>query len=333
MKRRNFIAGLGAATATAAAAPVLRPRSARAQSALPVIGILSGQSEGGNPGAIAAFRKGLGEQGYFEGRNVEILYRWAATQYDRLPALAADLVHRQVAIIVTGGGAAPLVAARKATATIPIVFITGSDPVERGFVASLSHPGGNATGVALLFQTVVAKRLELLREIVPAATVFAFLANPTAADSRAQIREAETAARILGVHLAILNTSTASEINAAFRTIAEQQIGALAVSSDVLFFNEADHLAELATIHRLPTIYHTREIVDAGGLMSYGASISDGYRVAGTYAGRILKGEKPADLPVQQSIRIETVVNLKAAKAIGLAIPTETLLRADEVIE
>jgi putative ABC transport system substrate-binding protein len=330
MRRRDFIAGL----VGAAASPSIQPHAAHAQQeALPLIGILSGQSEAGNRDAIAAFRKGLGEQGYVEARNVEILFHWAATQYDRLPTLAADLVRRRVAVIVTGGGAASTLAAKAASAAIPIVFIAGADPVERGFVASLNRPGGNITGVTLLFQTVVAKRLELLHEIVPATVRLGLLVNPTSADSESQVREAESAARVLGIRLTVLNASTPSEIEAAFATVALEKIGALAVASDVLFFNQADRLAAFAASHRVPTIYHAREMVDAGGLMSYGASISDAYRVAGTYAGRILKGEKPADLPVQQSTRIETVVNLKTAKGLGLELPTSILLRADEVIE
>jgi putative ABC transport system substrate-binding protein len=326
MKRREFIAGLGAAAAW--------PLAARTQQvALPLIGILSGQSEAGNPQLIAVFRKGLGEQGYVEGRNVEILYRWAETQYDRLPEQAADLVRRRVAVIVTGGGAAAVAAAKAATSTIPIVFTAGADPVELGFVASLNRPGGNITGVTFLTVELLAKRLEMLHEIVPAAAAIGFLVNPTTADGKSAVREMEIAARTLGVRLVVVNSSTRSDIEPAFATLAGQQVGAVVVGSDPFFFNNADRVIALAARFAMPAIYHLREIVDAGGLMSYGTSLSDAYRLAGTEAGRILKGEKPGDLPVQRSIRIETVLNLKTARALGLNVPTSILLRSDEVIE
>jgi putative ABC transport system substrate-binding protein len=326
MRRREFIAGLAGAAAWA-------PTSLAQQPAVPMIGILNGQSEAGNPQAFAVFRESLGNQGYIEGRNVEILYRWAETRYDRLPVLAADLVRRRVALIVAGGGAAALAAAKAATATIPIVFIAGADPVELGFVTSLNRPGGNATGVTFLTVELLAKRLELLREIIPAAATIGFLVNPTTGDGKAAIREMESAARTLGVRLVVAKSSTASEIEVAFATLAGQHAKALAVASDPLFFNQANQLTALAARNAMPAIYHAREIVDAGGLMSYGASISDAYRLAGIDAGRILKGEKPADLPVQRSTRIEMVLNLKTAKALGLEVPTSVLLRADEVIE
>jgi putative ABC transport system substrate-binding protein len=324
VRRRDFIAGLGSVAAW--------PLAVRGQQpAAPVVGYLSGGTE--NAARLGPFRQGLGEQGYVEGRNLEILYR-SAEGYDRLPALAADLVRRRVAVIVAGGGPASL-AATAATSTIPIVFATGGDPVELGLVASLDRPGGNTTGASFLTSELTAKRLELLHEIVPAATLIGFLFNPTNSVGAAERREAEIAARILGVRLVIANASMASEIEAAFAILVEQRIGSLLVAGDPLFTNvQRDQLLALAARHAVPAIYETREIVDAGGLMSYGAKdISGTFRLAGNYAGRILKGEKPADLPVQRSGRTETALNLKTAKALGIKVPTATLLHADEVIE
>ena len=326
MRRREFITFVGSAA-------VAWPLAARAQQpALPVVGYLSAGSPDSNVG-VAGFRKGFAEMGYVEGQNVAIEYRWALGRYDRLPALAADLVRRRVAVIVAAGGPASL-AAKSATATIPIVFGTGGDPIELGLVASLDRPGGNATGASFLTQELTAKRIELLHEIVPAATLIGILLNPTNSLSEAQRREAEIAARILGVRLVIANASTASEIEAAFAILVEQRIGALLVAGDPLFISVMrDQLVALTARHAVPAIYEARENVDAGGLMSYGTSILDANRLSGVYTGRILKGEKPADLPVQQSTKVELVINLKTAKALGITVPQLLLGRVDEVIE
>jgi putative ABC transport system substrate-binding protein len=287
MNRRDFITLLGGAVAL--------PLAARAQQqrVLPTIGFLSGLTESAAGPYASAFRRGLAEEGYVEERNVDILYRWAETQFERLPTLVADLVRRGVAVIAATGGAAVL-AAKSATATIPIVSTFGTDPVEVGLVARINHPGGNITGVSFLTTALTAKRLEVLHEVVPAATSIGFLVNPTSALVEAEIREAETAARIIAVRLAILKASTPFEIENAFVTAVGQPIGALLASADPLFFEQRAQLAALALRHAVPAIYHAREIVDAGGLMSYGASISDAYRLAGTYVGRILKAEKMA---------------------------------------
>ena len=326
--RRGVITLLGGAAAAG------WPLAARAQQpAMPVIGFLS---SGTNPssGRIAdAFGQGLSEQGYVEGRNVEIIYR-SAQQTEGFLALAADLVRRRVALIVIpdpGTGAA--LAAKSATGSIPIVFGIGSDPVESGLVASLNRPGGNLTGVYFLNQELTAKHLELLHKIAPNVTTVGFLVNPTNSVVKAQNREAETAARSLGLNLTILNATTPNEIEAAFATVVERQIGALAVDADSLFFLQRDQLAAHAARHVVPAIYSAREYVEVGGLMSYGARLSDTLRVVGSYAGRILKGANPADLPVQQSTRIEMALNLGTAKALGLTVPQTLLVAADEVIE
>ena len=327
MHRRSFLTLLGGA---AAAWPL---GAGAQQGALPVIGYLSVARESAIKALTAAFLQGLGEQGYIEGRNIEILYRWAETHYDRLPALAADLVRRRVNVIVTTAGAASAMAAKLATTTIPIVFQMGDDPVEAGLVASFNRPGGNLTGATFISGPLTVKRLELLHEMVPATTQIGYLVNPANPQIKVRISQSETLARVLGIHLVIQSASTPDEIEAAFITLAGQRIGALLVDDDALFFNQRDQLAALAAEHAVPAIYHSRENVDAGGLMSYGANFAEAYRLAGNYSGRILKGEKPADLPVQQSTRIETVLNLKAAKALGIEVPTATLLRANEVIE
>jgi putative tryptophan/tyrosine transport system substrate-binding protein len=326
MRRREFIVGVGSATAWPIAALAQRP-------VIPVIGFLSGASE--NAGFAAAFRRGLGEEGYVEGRNVEILYRYAEFQYERLPLLAADLTRHPVAVIFTTGGQASMLVAKAATTIIPIVLVTGTDPVELGLVASLSRPGGNLTGVYFLDQAVNGKRVQLLHEVLPTTSPIGFLINPTSPSIQVdpEIREARRAARILGLRLVILNASTPSEIEAAFTNLADQRIGALLVIADAFFNLQRDQLAALAARYAVPVIYPYREPVDAGGLMSYGPSLSDAHRLAGTYVGRILKGEKPADLPVQQSTRIEMVINLKAARALGLEIPPMLLALADDVVE
>ena len=295
---------------------------------MPVVGFLSGSREG--PFTAAAIRQGLGEQGYVEGRNVEIVYRWAELQYDLLPALAADLVRRKVDVIVATGGANSVQAAKSATSTSPIVFATGADPVDLGLSASLNRPGGDITGVTFLGEALTAKRLELLHDILPAAKSIGFLVNSTTPQAKAQVRDAESAAQALGVQLTILDARTQGEIERDLAILVGQQIDAFLTGDDPLF---TASLAALVARHPLPVVHHLRSTVVAGGLMSYGAELFDAYRLVGRYAGRILKGEKPGDLPVQQSTKVELVVNLKAAKALGIEVPTSILLRADEVIE
>jgi putative ABC transport system substrate-binding protein len=325
MKRREFITLLGGAA-------VAWPRVARAQQRMPVIGYLLSDLLEPERQFVAAFHRGLAETGYVEGRNVAIEYRSAESRNDRLPALAAELVRRQVAVIATSSTPGAL-AAKAATQTIPIVFGIGSDPVEIGLVASLNRPGGNLTGVSQLNVDIAAKRLEMLHELVPAATQIAVLVNPTNPAGEALLREAQVAARALGVRLSVLNASSESEIDGAFATLVGQRADALLVSGDNLFTTHRDRIIALAARHAVPAIYQFREFAAAGGLMSYGASVTDAYRLLGVYTGQILKGEKPADLPVQQATKIEMIINLKTAKALGLTMPTSTLLRADEVIE
>jgi putative ABC transport system substrate-binding protein len=325
MRRRTFIAGLGAA-----AWPVM----ARGQQAgMPVIGYLSGLSEAGTMSTATAFRRGLFEQGYDEGRTVEILYRSADGHYDRLPELAAELVKRRVAVVFASVPALTVIAARSATAAIPIVFANGADPVELGFVASLNRPGGNITGVNFLVIAMTAKRLEVLRQIAPAGLSVGFLINPANSTAVAQVKEAKAAADILGVRLIVLNATTSAEIEMTFAGLAGQKIGAVLGGADALLFSERDLIARLAAQYGVPALFELREFVEAGGLISYGPRIADAYRIAGTYAGRILKGEKPADLPVQQSTKVELLVNLKAGRALGITFPPDLLALADEVIE
>ncbi len=302
------------------------------QSALPVIGVLDGRSADESTPLVAALRRGLNETGFVEGRNVAIEHHWAHGQYDRLPALAADLVRRQVTVIATSGNASAL-AAKTATATIPIVFLTGADPVQAGLVASLSRPGGNLTGVTSLGVELGPKRLELLHELVPAATTIAILVNPANRSAEIQVRDMQAAARTLGLELHILQASTEREIDAAFATLTRLRAGALVISPEAFFNSRSEQLAALTVRHAVPAIYTYREFAAAGGLMSYGGSITDSYRQAGIYVGRILKGEKPADLPVQQSAKVELIINMKTAKALGLTVPFALLGRADEVIE
>jgi putative tryptophan/tyrosine transport system substrate-binding protein len=322
--RREFITLLGGGAAW--------PLAARAQQpALPVIGLLGG-TDVEDP-QLSAIRQGLNEAGYSEGRNVAIEYRWAEGHYERLPAFAADLARRQVAVIVAIQGTAPALAAKAATATIPIVFSTGGDPVKLGLVSSLNRPGGNVTGVSFLVNALGAKRLELLRTLVPTATVIGFLVNPANPNAEPEIKDMQEAARTLGLQIHIRNASSEQDIDAALSAFVEQRVNALITAADAFFLSRRDQLTRLAARYAIPAIYHVREIAAAGGLMSYGTSIADAYRLAGLYAGRILKGEKPAELPVMQSAKFEMVVNLKTAKALGLDVPLSLQLAADEVIE
>jgi putative ABC transport system substrate-binding protein len=328
MKRREFISILGGAAAASA-----WPLSARAQQPMPVVGFLSSGSPGPFANFIQAFRQGLGETGYSEGRNVAIEYRWAEGQYDRLPAFAADLVRRQVAVIAASGGLPPIQAAKEATTVIPIVFALGIDPVETGIVPSLNRPGGNITGISFVSNALGPKRLELLREIAPGSALIGVLVNPKNGGSVAEQEVVQAAARSLGQNIQIVNASSEDEIDTAFAVLAQARATALIVSTDPFFQSRGEQLAALALRHRLAAIYSLREYAVAGGLMSYGARVDETFHQAGVYTGRILKGAKPSDLPVQLPTRYELVVNLKAATAIGLKIPDSFYWRADEVIE
>jgi len=327
IRRRDLFVLLGGAA-------LAWPRAGRAQQkAMPVIGYLSGTSPGPYAPFVAAFHQGLGDTGYIEGQNVAIEYRWAEGHYDRLPGLAADLVGRKVDLISASGGNASARAAKSATSTIPIVFTSGDDPVATGLVASLARPGGNHTGVSFLVVEQHPKRLELLSELVPQARVIALLVNPNNPNAERVIGDAQDAARAKGVQLPIVKAGSESEIDAAFATLVQMHAGALVVASDAFLNSRRDRLVALASNHAVPAIYAQREDVAAGGLISYGPSITYGYRQLGIYAGKILKGAKPADLPVQQPTRFELVINLKTAKELGLTVPQALLARADEVIE
>jgi len=326
MKRREFITLLGGAAGW--------PLAARAQQpAMPVIGYLSARSQEDTSHLIAAFLRGLAENGYIEGQNVAIEYRFARGQYDRLPKMVADFVRRPVDVITTTGGEPAALAAKEATSSIPIVFTVGSDPVKQGLAGSFNRPGGNATGIVLLTNQLDPKRLGLLRDMVPNASTFGFLVNPKFPASEDQISDMHDAARAMNQTIQVLRANTDSELHAAFVTIAEQRIPALVVAASPFFDTRRDELVELAKHHRVPTIYHFREFVDAGGLMSYGVSFSDAYRQVGIYTGRVLKGAKPAELPVIQTTKFELVINLKTARALGLKISDNLLTLADEVIE
>jgi putative ABC transport system substrate-binding protein len=328
MRRRQFITLLGA---SAAAWPLAA--SAQQPPAMPVVGYLGAESPELWASRVRAFRQGLGEAGFVEGRNVLIEYRWAEGHNERFPALAADLVGRRVAVIAAPGSAPAAVAAKAATATIPIAFFTGGDPIELGLVTSLARPNANLTGVTNLTIEVVPKRLELLRELIPTGSAVAVLLNPTNPVAEAESRDLQAAARILGLQLHVLHARAESDFDAAFATLAQLRVRALVISPDALFGARDQLLAALALRHGLLSVHANREYVVAGGLMSYGNSFLDGHRMAGVYAGRLLKGEKPSDLPVMQSTRIEFIINMKTAKALGLDVPPSVLVRADEVIE
>jgi putative tryptophan/tyrosine transport system substrate-binding protein len=326
MRRREFISLIGGVAAT-------WPLALRAQQSLPVIGFLSSASPDEYAIRLRAFRQGLKEAGFVEGQNVAIEYRWAEDQYNRLPALAAELVHRQVAVIVAGGGLNSAMAAKAATVTIPIVFAVGVDPVKVGLVKSLNRPGGNLTGVSSQSVGVAEKRLELLHEVLPTTTTISVLVNPTSVLSEPSVQALQAAARALGLKLRILNASADRDFETAFATLVQQRANALVISSDTFFTTRAEQLAALSFRHAVPAIYQYRPFVAAGGLMSYGSDETEYYRLAGIYAGRILKGEKPADLPVQQISKVELIINLKTAKALGITVPQSVQNRADEVIE
>ena len=325
--RRDFIMLLGGAAAW--------PLAARAQQLeSPVIGYLSARSASDSGGTLADFKRGLAETGYFEGRNVAIEYRWAEGRYDTVPALVADLVRRRVALIAIPNGTASVLAAKTATQTIPIVFSIGSNPVEIGLVPNLSHPGGNLTGVAGLYAELAGKRLELLRELVPSATSIAFLVNPNnPVYAAVETKQVEAAAHAIGVRLLTLNAGNPREIDEAFATLVRQQAGALLVGADIYFLSRNDQIMALAARHKIAAVYAYIEDTIAGGLISYGERLAVAQHMVGVYAGRILKGEKPADLPVQQVTKVELAINMKTAGALSLVVPPTVLTRADEVIE
>jgi putative tryptophan/tyrosine transport system substrate-binding protein len=323
MRRRDFIATLGGAAAW--------PLTTRAQP-MPVIGFLNSASPDGYAPMLTAFRQGLKDTGFVEGQNVGIEFRWAEGQYDRLPAMAADLVHREVAVIVANTPAN--VAAKNATTTIPIIFTTGNDPVQLGLVTSLNRPSSNVTGVSTLAVELAPKRLELAHELVPAASVIGVLVNPkNSAQAVVVTRDLQAAATKLGLQLSVQHASTESEIEDAFATLTQKRVSALVIAADSFFNSVAEKLGELALRHLVAAIFAYHEFAAAGGLASYSGSITDSYRLAGVYTGRILKGEKPADLPVQESTKVELILNLKSAKTLGVNIPVTLLGRADEVIE
>ena len=327
MRRREFIAGIGSAAA------VWPLAAAAQQSAVPVVGFLNGQSFQSYAHVADAFRQGLNEGGYIEGENIKIEYRWADGQPDRLPALAADLVRRQVAVIAATGGNNAALAAKAATGTIPILFTSGEDPRRHGLVESLSRPGGNITGVSWFSAELGPKRLALLHELVPGARTVALLINPHSAEAIRQPAEMQEAARTMGLEMVVLNARTASDIDTAFGVMAKNRIGALVLAGDPFILNRRDQIVALAAHHSIPAIYGGREYPEVGGLMSYGNSLRNSYRRVGIYAARILKGAKPADLPVDRTVKFELIINLTTAKTLGLDVPMRLLMQLDQGLE
>jgi putative tryptophan/tyrosine transport system substrate-binding protein len=327
MRRREFITLIGGAA-------VASPLVARAQQpAMPLVGFMSARSPGDSAHLVAAFRRGMGEGGFVEGQNVAVEYRWANGEYDRLPALAADLVNRRVAVLVAIGGDVSALAAKRATSTIPIVFGSGSDPVAIGMVASINRPGGNVTGVNVLTNQMEPKRLGLLHELVPGVPLIGVLMNQNFPPAARQLLDLEEASRTIGQRLFVAKASNDTELDAAFTALAQQQVRALLVAADPYFDTRRERIVAFAAQHRLPAMYQFREYAAAGGLVSYGVSLSEAYRLEGAYTAKILKGEKPSDLPVQLLVKTELVINLKAAKALGFEFPATFSARADEVIE
>ena len=327
MRRREFISLLGGAVAA-------WPLAVRAQqAAMPVVGFLGSRSPDDSANLVAAFRAGLSETGFVEGRNVILEFRWAEDQYDRLPMLAADLVAHRVAVIAAAGGNPAGLAAKAATTKIPIIFLTGADPVQFGLVKSLSRPDGNLTGVAALTNTLAPKQLELLREVAPKATVAAFLVNPKNPLAESDTRDVQSAAGTTGQQILILSASNDSDLDNAFAALVQQKAGALLVQSDPFFNSRPDKIVALAARDAIPAIYQWRDFPAAGGLMSYGTDLAEAHRLVGVYTGKILKGAKPTDLPVQQLVKVQFIINLRTAKALGLNVPNTLIGRADEVIE
>jgi len=326
MKRREFITLLGSAAAW--------PLAARAQQqAMPVIGFLSSRSPGESAGVVAAFRQGLGETGFVEGQNLAIAFRWAEGHYDRLPALAAELIHLRVAVLFAAGGPPSALAAKATTSTIPVVFSAVNDPLRIGLVSSLNRPGGNVTGMSLFTSDMIGKMAQLLKEMVPGAAAIAYLINPSSPSEEIYAREAPVVASGLGLRIPVLNASTEHDLDDAFASLGKTGVDALVVPPEPFFDSQRDRIVALAARYAVPMIAGLREYVVAGGLMSYGASLPDSYRRASIYVGRVLRGEKPADLPVMQPTKFDLVLNLKTAKALGLAVPDRLLALADEVIE
>jgi putative ABC transport system substrate-binding protein len=325
IRRREFMATFGSAAAA-------WPLTGRAQQAIPVIGYVSSLTQAHSVRSDAALRRGLSEMGYVEGQNVSIRYHWITDRYDEMPAMAADLVKRQVDAIIAIGPPA-VIAAKAATRTIPIVFVTGADPLKFGFVASFNKPGGNITGIWMVLTALAEKRLQLLHDLLPQAELIGLLVNPTSPVAEPQIREAQAAAQALGFKMTVLKAVTESDFEPAFASLAQQRAAALFVSADPLFASEGKHLVALAAQYAMPAIYEFREFVEAGGLMSYGTVLSDGYYRGGRYVGRVLKGAAPADLPIDKVDKFELVINLKTAKALGLTVPDRLLATTDEVID